>query len=133
MYFERYAGQRIFVVKREDYVYLVPFIEDEQTVFLKTIIPSRKAENSATDGSVNRRNWRQTGSLDTTTRREGSSELGSVNRGATPTTTVPTIVPATRQNSVSRANASQLDRSVKWKRLKDLRGKLKMPERRISV
>jgi uncharacterized DUF497 family protein len=40
---ERYAGQRIFVVRREDYVYLVPFVEDEQTVFLKTIIPSRKA------------------------------------------------------------------------------------------
>jgi len=27
----------------EDYVYLVPFVEDESTVFLKTIIPSRKA------------------------------------------------------------------------------------------
>jgi uncharacterized DUF497 family protein len=40
---ERYAGQRIFVVQREDYVYLVPFVEDEHTVFLKTIIPSRKA------------------------------------------------------------------------------------------
>ena len=39
----RYAGQRIFVVKRADYVYLVPFVEDEHTVFLKTIIPSRKA------------------------------------------------------------------------------------------
>jgi hypothetical protein len=39
----RYAGQRIFVVRREDYVYVVPFIEDEHTVFLKTIIPSRKA------------------------------------------------------------------------------------------
>ena len=25
------------------YVYLVPFVEDEHTVFLKTIIPSRKA------------------------------------------------------------------------------------------
>jgi len=59
----RYAGQRIFVVRREDYVYLVPFprspasstrglrrghavalraeadVEDEHTVFLKTIIP----------------------------------------------------------------------------------------------
>lgn len=33
----------IFVVGREDYVYLVPFVEDEQTVFLKTIVPSRKA------------------------------------------------------------------------------------------
>jgi uncharacterized DUF497 family protein len=40
---ERYAGQRIFIVRREDYVYLVPFVEDEHTVFLKTIIPSRKA------------------------------------------------------------------------------------------
>ena len=40
---ERYGGQRIFVVRCEDYVYLVPFVEDERTVFLKTIIPSRKA------------------------------------------------------------------------------------------
>jgi uncharacterized DUF497 family protein len=42
---ERYGDQRIFVVRREDYVYLVPFVEDEDTVFLKTIIPSRKATN----------------------------------------------------------------------------------------
>jgi hypothetical protein len=40
---DRYPGQRIFVVRREDYVYLVPFVEDAHTVFLKTIIPSRKA------------------------------------------------------------------------------------------
>jgi uncharacterized DUF497 family protein len=40
---ERYGGQRFFVVRREDYVYLVPFVENDQTVFLKTIIPSRKA------------------------------------------------------------------------------------------
>ena len=40
---DRYAGQRIFVVQREDYVYLVPFVEDDHSVFLKTIIPSRKA------------------------------------------------------------------------------------------
>ena len=40
---DRYAGQRIFVVQRGDYVYLVPFVEDEHSVFLKTIIPSRKA------------------------------------------------------------------------------------------
>jgi hypothetical protein len=32
-----------FVVRRESYVYLVPFVEDEHSVFLKTIIPSRKA------------------------------------------------------------------------------------------
>jgi len=40
---ERYVGQRIFVVRREDYAFLAPFVEDEHTVFLKTIIPSRKA------------------------------------------------------------------------------------------
>ena len=40
---DRYAGQRILEVRREEYVYLVPFVEDEHTVFLKTIIPSRKA------------------------------------------------------------------------------------------
>ena len=39
----RYAGRRMFIVRREDYVYLVPFVEDEHTMFLKTIIPSRKA------------------------------------------------------------------------------------------
>jgi uncharacterized DUF497 family protein len=39
---ERYAGQRIFVVQRDDYVYLVPFVEDDRQIALKTIIPSRK-------------------------------------------------------------------------------------------
>jgi uncharacterized DUF497 family protein len=46
---DRYAGQQIFVVRREDYVYLVPFVEDEHTVFLKTIIPSRKATKQYLD------------------------------------------------------------------------------------
>ena len=40
---ERYPGQRIFVVNLDDYGYLVPFVESESEVFLKTIIPSRKA------------------------------------------------------------------------------------------
>ena len=40
---ERYRGQRIFVMKIEGYAYLVPYIESEQEVILKTIIPSRKA------------------------------------------------------------------------------------------
>jgi uncharacterized DUF497 family protein len=39
----RYEGQRLFVVKIEEYVYLVPFVEEEEQVVLKTIIPSRKA------------------------------------------------------------------------------------------
>ncbi|HYN07351.1 MAG TPA: hypothetical protein VES67_08180 [Vicinamibacterales bacterium] len=40
---DRYAGQRIFVVRRDEYVYLVPFVEDDRFVVLKTIILSRKA------------------------------------------------------------------------------------------
>lgn len=40
---KKYPHQRVFVVSIEDYAYLVPFVEDEEKVFLKTIIPSRKA------------------------------------------------------------------------------------------
>jgi uncharacterized DUF497 family protein len=40
---EKYKGQRIFIVNINDYAYLVPFVETEHEVFLKTIIPSRKA------------------------------------------------------------------------------------------
>lgn len=38
----RHPGQRIFVVNVEGYACLVPFVESEETIFLKTIIPSRK-------------------------------------------------------------------------------------------
>lgn len=40
---KRYPGQKIMVVKIEDYAYLIPYIRDKEKVFLKTIIPSRKA------------------------------------------------------------------------------------------
>jgi uncharacterized DUF497 family protein len=40
---QRFGRQKIFVVLMTDYVYLVPFVEDEEFLFLKTIIPSRKA------------------------------------------------------------------------------------------
>ncbi|MBW2030335.1 MAG: toxin [Deltaproteobacteria bacterium] len=39
----RYPNQQMLVVKVKDYAYLIPFVEDENGVFLKTIIPSRKA------------------------------------------------------------------------------------------
>ena len=39
---EQYSGQKIFVVNVEGYVFLVPYVETEESVFLKTIIPSRK-------------------------------------------------------------------------------------------
>lgn len=40
---ERYPHQQIHVIAIEDYIYLVPFIESEEEVFLDTIIPRRKA------------------------------------------------------------------------------------------
>ncbi len=39
---EKYPKQRCFILEIDSYVYYVPFIEEEDTVFLKTIIPSRK-------------------------------------------------------------------------------------------
>lgn len=39
----RYPGQKIHMVAIEGYVYLVPFVESTDEVFLKTVIPSRKA------------------------------------------------------------------------------------------
>ena len=40
---DKYPGQMISMVEVDDYVYLVPFIETDSEIFLKTIIPSRKA------------------------------------------------------------------------------------------
>jgi len=40
---EKYGHQRMFVVNIDDYAYLVPYVESEDELFLKTIIPSRKA------------------------------------------------------------------------------------------
>ena len=38
-----YPGQKIAIVRISEYAYLVPFVEERDTIFLKTIIPSRKA------------------------------------------------------------------------------------------
>ncbi len=39
---KEYSGQKIFIVNIDDYAYLVPFVESENEIFLKTVIPSRK-------------------------------------------------------------------------------------------
>lgn len=39
----KYPNQKILVMNIEEYVYLVPYVENENEIFLKTIIPSRKA------------------------------------------------------------------------------------------
>ncbi len=40
---EKYPHQRMLVVAIEGYAYLIPYVEDDQEIFLKTVIPSRKA------------------------------------------------------------------------------------------
>lgn len=40
---KKYPGQRVLVVAFDGYVHLVPFVEEDEYLFLKTIIPSRKA------------------------------------------------------------------------------------------
>jgi hypothetical protein len=40
---EKYPGQKIHLLDIKGYVYLVPFVETESGIFLKTVIPSRKA------------------------------------------------------------------------------------------
>jgi len=40
---EKYSHQRMFIVAIDDYAYLVPYIENDEEIFLKTIVPSRKA------------------------------------------------------------------------------------------
>jgi uncharacterized DUF497 family protein len=42
---EKYSNQRIFVIEIRKYIYLVPYIENTEEIFLKTIYPSRKFTN----------------------------------------------------------------------------------------
>jgi hypothetical protein len=39
---EQYPGQRILIVDIEGYAYIVPFVEDGEVIFMKTVVPSRK-------------------------------------------------------------------------------------------
>jgi hypothetical protein len=39
----KYPSQRVLVVASDGYAYLVPFVEEDDHFFLKTVIPSRKA------------------------------------------------------------------------------------------
>ncbi len=40
---ENYPGQKIYFVVVEEYIYIVPHVVEDDYIFLKTIIPSRKA------------------------------------------------------------------------------------------
>ena len=46
-----YPGQTIYFVNVDGYIYLVPFVADDECVFLKTIIPSRKATKKFLGGN----------------------------------------------------------------------------------
>jgi hypothetical protein len=49
---KKYAKQRIYIINIDDYVYMVPFVKNnEQTIFLKTIFPSRKLTKKYLGGS----------------------------------------------------------------------------------
>jgi uncharacterized DUF497 family protein len=39
----KYPNQKVFLIKIDDYIYSVPYVEDNEKIFLKTIIPNRKA------------------------------------------------------------------------------------------
>jgi uncharacterized DUF497 family protein len=38
----KYPNQKMYIIEIDEYVYVVPYIEDKEKIFLKTIIPSRK-------------------------------------------------------------------------------------------
>lgn len=39
---KKHPGQKMFIVSINNYVYVVPFVEDNEKYFLKTVFPSRK-------------------------------------------------------------------------------------------
>ena len=46
----KYPNQKVFLVMIENYIYSVPYIEDNEKIFLKTIIPNRKATKRYLEG-----------------------------------------------------------------------------------
>ena len=48
---EKYSLQRIFIISIDDYAYLVPYVENEEEIFLKTVVPSRKATKQYLGGT----------------------------------------------------------------------------------
>lgn len=39
---KQYPSQRLFIINVDGYAHIVPFVEDDDVIFLKTIVPSRK-------------------------------------------------------------------------------------------
>ncbi len=49
---DKYPNQRMFVVEVDEYAWLVPYVETEDELFLKSVIPSRKATKLYLKGVV---------------------------------------------------------------------------------
>lgn len=45
-----YSNQKIYAVNINNFIYLVPFVQNDNEIFLKTIIPSRKATKNYLGG-----------------------------------------------------------------------------------
>lgn len=48
---QQYPNQKIYAVQIDNYIYLVPFVKNDNEIFLKTIIPSRKATKKYLGGN----------------------------------------------------------------------------------
>lgn len=46
----KYGHQKMLVVRIRDYAYLVPYVENDNEIFLKSIMPSRKATRDFLSG-----------------------------------------------------------------------------------
>ena len=46
----KYGQQKMLVVRIRNYAYLVPYVENEKEIFLKSIMPSRKATRDFLSG-----------------------------------------------------------------------------------
>ncbi len=48
----KYPNQRMMIVKIDNYAFLIPYINSSSELFLKTIIPSRKATKKYLGGTI---------------------------------------------------------------------------------
>jgi uncharacterized DUF497 family protein len=53
---KKYPHQKLLVIEIDEFAYLVPFVENEEGKFLKTIIPNRKATRDYLEGRKNEKN-----------------------------------------------------------------------------
>ena len=52
----KYPNQKIFLVKIDNYVFSVPYVEDSKIIFLKTILPNSNASKKFIEGKNEKSN-----------------------------------------------------------------------------